>query len=379
MSYVLSNTSWDINNRTGELESFVCPRGSNFHAHLRDDALLTAVGHATMHPWKYLLAMPNTGPITTIEEMVTYRRRLTEVRDVHGLTTKFIMTIYLTNALTPVMVERMKSLDFPCAVKYYPPHQGATTGSGLGIPLTEAKEVLRAMEQNGVLLLGHFESVYDKAGNLLPQELREDYFMEHEFPWLRDTFPNLKINIEHASTAAAITRVEEDNSGNTTCGITPQAMILVREDLDTLSWAVHAKCMPIAKTPFDRKIVTDFATSGDFRAHLGDDTAPHPSSAKHRAFADAASGCFLPHSLALYLRIFFERKALHNFARFACFNGPEVWGLPLPEENDRLLFVRDTVTDIPEPFSIPGSNDVVIPFGWTTEGDAYHPELSLYK
>lgn len=379
MPYLAPDTLSYVCPHTGKLSWVVIPRPSNFHAHLRQNELLDAVAHATMLPWKYLLAMPNTGPITTIEKMLAYRERLLETRDTYGLSTEFIMTIYLTASLKPEDIERMAELSVHCAVKYYPPVTGATTGSGLGIPLVEAGDVLRAMEVHGVRLLGHFESVYDKHGILLPQEVREDYFMEHEFARLRDKYPDLKITIEHATTAQAINRVEEDNSGNTVCTITPQAMILERNDLDTLSWAVHAKCMPIAKTPLDRKVVTDFATSGDFRAFLGDDTAPHPSNAKERLFQDAASGCFVPHSLALYLRVFFENEALENFARFACFNGPHWWGLPTPDDSDRILLVRDDETDIPSPFRIPGSTDVVIPFGWTKQDDAYHPGMKLFS
>ncbi len=351
---------------------------SNFHAHLRTGPLMEATAAATMRPWKYLLAMPNTGPITTIEEMLAYRQELTRVRDKHHLKTEFIMSLYLTSALTPAVVEKMAKLDFPCAVKYYPPHKGATTGSGHGVSLKEASEALLAMSECGVRLLGHFESVHDRNGEELPQESREDYFMAHEFLWLRDTFPELWITIEHATTKSAIDNVKEEPSGKTICSITPQAMLLVREDLNSLSWGNHAKCMPIAKTPEDRQAVLEFAISGDFRAHLGDDTAPHSSAAKLKPFPEAASGCYLPHSLVLYANLFHEHGKIQNLHKFACFNGPDAWKLPRPTEAEKIFLVEDDeFAGMPRPFPILGTNDVVIPFGYSVDGDGLKPRLKI--
>lgn len=352
-------------------------RPSNFHAHLRNDKLRDAVARALMAHWKYLLVMPNTGIIDTLDKMVTYRDELMRIRDDLDFDVTFIMTLYLTSLLTPRVVEKMMALGFPCAVKYYPPSPGVTTGSGHGIPLKDAREALRAMEVLGIRLLGHFESAEDRFGREIPQEYREDYFMRNEFPRLREGYPDLNITIEHATTKTAIDCVKEDNSGKTICGITPQAMLLVREDLDRLTWGVHGKCMPIAKTPEDRDAVREFALSGDWRAHLGDDTAPHPSKKKLVAFKDAFSGCYVPHSPALYVKIFAEHKCLDTrFVDFACYNGPRSWGLPLPDLSERMVLVQSD-DDIPEPTPIPGEDDVVIPFGWTNGHDALHPGFKV--
>lgn len=368
-----------LDQKSGEILTVNMVRPSNFHAHLRSDALLQAVAHSTMLPWKYLLAMPNTGPIVTVNLMLEYLKTLETKRDELGLQTTIVPTVYLTGILTSTDIERMAKFDIPCAVKYYPPQQGATTGSGHGIPLEESTEVLRAMEEHGVRLLGHFESVYDKNGNLLPEQQREDYFMREEFPWLRDTFPNLNITIEHATTRSAIERVMEDPSGRTICGITPQAMLLEEKDYERLTWAVHAKCMPCAKRHEDRMAVLNLALSGDFRAHLGDDTAPHPSKKKLVLFKDAASGCFLPHSLALYAMIFHGSHCLdERFVNFACLNGPASWGLQPPDQTDRIVLVCSD-NDIPDPIPIPGEDDVIIPFGWTEGNDGIHPGVAIEK
>lgn len=362
----------------GNIVRVVMPRPSNFHGHLRTGALRRAIARDTLRPWKHFLAMPNTGPITTIEEVLRYHEEIRMLRDALGLRAELIMTLYLTGKTTPAMIEEMARLDFPCAVKYYPPVKGATTGSGHGLPLDKVHEVLSAMEANNVRLLGHFETVHDRGGNELPMEEREDYFMIHEFLWLREKYPSLSITIEHATTKRAIEHVRADGSGRTTCTITPQAMILVREDLNRLTWGNHAKCMPIAKTPEDRAAVSTFAVSGDARAYLGDDTAPHPSKSKLVPFEDAACGCYTPHSLALYARQFVEENGRldNRFIAFACLNGPDAWGLPQPAEDDRIILYR-TDADIPQPSPIEEEGDVVIPFGWTEGDDAHHPGLAI--
>lgn len=376
----MSDIDGTVSNFTaGTLNHLTIPRPSNFHAHLRTGPLRQAVARACMSPWHYLLVMPNLNPpLCTIEQVLQYKGELERLRDEFGLPVQFIPTIYLTDQLTPAMIEAMTKLDTPIGVKYYPPHKGATTGSGHGIPLAEAADVLDAMADHSIRLLGHFETTHDRNGNELPHEVRENYFMMHEWPWLREGFPELKITIEHATTASAIRRVEEDIDGFTTCTITPQAMLQVREDLNSLTWGVHAKCMPIAKTETDRQAVLDFALSGDFRAYLGDDNAPHPKSAKLQPFGQAASGCFWPHSLATYVDIFSRTDQLYELIKFACHNGVDTWGLPRP--TDTVTLVRDEVNGgLPDPIRIGDTEESVVPFGWTLAEDAYRPGLTVVE
>ena len=372
----IDSTSTNI--LAGTIESFMMPRPSDLHSHMRMGPLQRAVAKATMSPWHYLLAMPNTNPpLATVADVKNYRGELERLRDELGLSTRFISTIYLTELLTPQVILELAKLDFPIGVKYYPPHKGATTGSGFGIPLSNAVSVLDAMTETGIRLLGHFESIYDEDGHELPQEAREDFFMEHEWPWLRGNFRDLKITIEHATTAAAIRRVQEDMDGTTTCTITPQAMLQTRKDLDSLTWGNHAKCMPIAKTPFDRDTVLEFALSGDYRAYLGDDNAPHGTKAKLRPFPEAASGCFWPHSIAAYLDIFAKAGCLGEFIKFACLNGVRAWNLPDP--TDTITLEWDDGGGTPDPIRIDDTEESVIPFGWTNGNDGNKPGYKVVR
>lgn len=364
----------------GALLSVDMVRPSNFHAHVRANALMEAVAFDTMRWVKYLLVMPNTGPIDTVEKVAEYHDAIAALQEKLKLSSvELVMTVYLTEKLTPAMVEELAQLSFRVEVKYYPPHKGATTGSGLGIPLHEVPdETFAAMAAHDMPLLGHFESVVDTLGNELPMSEREGYFMDNEFPQLRERSKELHINIEHASTKKAIDIVKQDTSGKTTCGITPHHMLLSLDTLMEKSWRNHGRCMPIPKSKEDVAACLEFATSGDPRVSLGDDTAPHPSEAKKGTFEEAACGCWLPHSLALYALAFEQAGALdERFVQFACYNAANWRNLPLPDLSDRVRIIKETDHDIPDPLSVPAINDVIIPLGWTNEPDRLKVGLLL--
>lgn len=370
-----------VHRQHGKVAAIDMVRPSNFHAHARSGDMMKTVAHDLMWWVKYLLLMPNTGPIDTKSKAIDYYNQLLALRHELGFNNQveFVMTVYLTNQLTERMVHELAALPFRVEVKYYPPHKGATTGAGLGIPLSEVSpQTWYAMIGVGMPLLGHFESVYDRDGNALDMSDREGYFMDYEFLPFREKWPDLHVNIEHASTAKAVAHVQNDESGKTTCGFTPHHLILTLDMLQQRSWANHGKCMPIPKGYDDMMACREFATSGDYRAALGDDTAPHPESAKRGDFWDSgvACGCWLPHSLALYAWAFEQAGALdQRFVDFACHNGARWRGLPLPDVEDRVLLVA-TENDIPEPLMLP-NQDRVIPLGWTEESDRLEVGLAL--
>lgn len=353
-----------------EIKVINMPLASDFHAHLRSNNLMEAVAWHTMRWTRYCLAMPNTGPIRKIPELIAYREQLYYYIQKHSLNTDMVMTLYFTDLLTPKIIEELARLPFPCAVKYYPPEQGATTGSGYGMPLGDGDAVLRAMSECDIPLLGHFESLRDSNGHDVPESRREREFILNRFPALRQKYPELRISIEHASTKQAVSAVKEDDSGKTVCTMTPHHLLFTEDDLRVRSWRNHLKCMPIVKTPDDRDSLLEFASSGDPRVILGTDTAAHPSAKKEVSFQDAACGAYVPHALSLYAMAFRGVGALdERFIKFACLNGPRWWGLSLPEKSVRIRIVSDTTHDIPEPDPIPNEGDVVIPLGWSARED----------
>lgn len=361
---------------TGQPDKLVMLRPSNFHAHFRRDALMRAVALPQLRHYKYVLAMPNTGPIRTIADALEYHDELMDIAEAAGLDllSGIVMTLYHTADITARVVEQIAMQPVVRAIKHYPTHrvgQEGTTGSGLGRPLEEAGDMLRAMEECDVPLLGHFESIEDEHGRVLPHAKREAHFVEHHLWRLRDRYPKLRICFEHCSTREGLAFVKADTSLNTVCTITPQHLWFTAKDFERVSWRNHLRCMPYVKTEEDREALIDFATSGDPRAIAGDDTAPHLSKAKNKPFEEAACGCYLPHAIALYVAKFLERHALEKYESFACLNGPLWWGLPPPAEDDTIT-IRCTKDDIPDPTPVPEEGDIVIPLGWTPEPDRLH-------
>ncbi len=361
-------------NHLGHILSLVMPRPSNFHAHFRRDAMMRAVSDSIMRWVLYVLAMPNTGPIRTMEEALEYHGELmadANARGFHWI--KILMTLYHTVDITPAVIEQIAISSVVYAVKDYPSHKGATTGSGHGIPLEEHPDMLHAMEETGVPLLGHFEDVYDKNGRMLPLAERESHCVTNRLWRLRDKHPKLRICCEHATTEEMVEFVKADPSGRTVMTVTPMPLLFTDKDFER-SWANLLKCMPITKGEEHHQAVLGFATSGDFRAIAGNDDAPHPSKSKLVSFDECSFGCRLPHSIPLYVKAFNQADALdERFIKFMCLNGPNWWGLEPPTSDDTITIRRETVRDIPDPVDIvedDGSvSDIVLPLGWSMEPD----------
>lgn len=358
----------------GAIINFTMPRPSNFHRHFRWDQMVEAVAPELMYFFMYVLGMPNNGPgeggvIRTIEEATRVYHKLMDIRAKHGITTLvgILMTLYHTKDINASVVERVARSHIVRGIKNYPGH-GGTTNSGHGVPFDEDDETAHACVVNDVRRLYHAEDLVDLNGNPLPHALREGHCITHRMWKHRDKHPGL-ICVEHASTREAIDFVKADTSGRTVMTVTPQHLLFTAEDFDKYSWRNHLRCMPYVKTEDDRQALLEFVTSGDPRCIAGDDSAPHPLKAKDKPFEEAACGCWLPHSVALYAIAFMQKDALDDrFVKFMCYNGPDWWGLPRPAAGNTLT-VWATDKDIPDPTPLPELNDVVIPLGWTEEPD----------
>jgi dihydroorotase len=346
----------------GVVQSIEMLRLSNFHAHFRKKELMRAVTQHLIRLPRYVLAMPNTGPILTIDDVTEYHRELREIADQQAdHEVDFVMTLYLTKAITPAVVEKIANLPFACGIKYYPPEQGATTGSGLGIPLDQCDEVLRAMIANRVRLLGHFETVTGKDGNTIEPKLREGYMVDNVLWGFRDKYHELLVSFEHASTRKAVEWYLADTSGNSFITVTPQHSLFVGQDLD--EYGPDLDCMPIPKEPDDREAIVDLVTSG--KGGAGGDEAPH----LHDAKLNGSKGCWTPHAPEMYAGVFDSRNALdQRFEDFMSLNAPRWWGLPLPDEDDTVTFVRRN-TPVPDPIDVPELGDYIVPLGWGPDGD----------
>ena len=357
----------------GTILSATFLRPSNFHAHLRRGPLMRAIAKHIMRYVKYLVVMPNTGPIRTVDEARNYFNELMEIAEEEAFNQlALIMTVYHTPALTIREIDRIAASTIVRAVKHYPPTAGTTTGSGFGIRLgdPQSDEQFRRMAEWRIPLLGHFEDVEDKYGRKLHPRDGEAHFVREKLWRFRERHPDLRICFEHASTVEAIEFVKADTSGNTFMTVTPQHS-LCTEAIFNRSWANHAKCKPVLQSEGDRAAIEEFITSGDRRVGAGDDTAAHLLETKVGSFEAAANGAFWTwHGITAYANVFEKAGALDDrFEAFMSLNGPRWWGLTSPRADDTITLYRETERDLPDPVPVPEEGDVVLPFGWSEASD----------
>lgn len=357
-----------VRNQDGAVAEIVMLMASDFHAHFRLGDMLRAVAAQVAGPYKYILAMPNTKPHkVSASEALAYKLEIEAHLRALGIVGKTIIpTVYLCKETTVATLDAMMGHDVPIAVKSYPP--GGTTNSDEAAALLEMDEVLRAMPERGIRLLIHGETVIDKNGRTIAHEQREDYFMKEVYPQVRERHPDILICLEHITTRRAVELVQADQNGTTVCTITPQHMLLSNTAFAEPWGGVNARCMPYLKGEDDRSAIAEFGTSGDRRAILGSDIAPHPWSAKNKPFLEAACGCYTPHALAMYAKVFEDMRRLdERFVLFASQNGPRWWGLPEPTHEETVRLVNDPFHSIPDPTPLPYMNDRIVPLGWTED------------
>ncbi|TGZ83031.1 Dihydroorotase [Ascodesmis nigricans] len=285
------------------------PAVADFHVHLRDgDMMKTVVPTVRQGGVSVAYVMPNlVPPITSVEQALSYHERLREVDP----TTKYLMTLYLSPEITPDVIQKAAATGVIAGVKSYP--KGVTTNSAAGVVSYEQYyPVFEAMEKHDLVLNLHGEAPSGPDTTVLNAEAT---FL----PTLLDLhrrFPNLRIVLEHCTTAAAVEAVKQ-------CGPTVAATITAHHLYLTIDqWAdnPHCFCKPVAKLPGDRDALVAAATSGDPKFFLGTDSAPHPKTSKIGAKTGrTAAGVFTQPYAAQYIASAFDRAGkLEALKGFLC-------------------------------------------------------------
>ena len=309
------------------LDSLTITRPDDWHLHVRDgDALKTVVPH-TAAQFGRAVIMPNLKPpVTTVAQAQDYARR---IRAVLPADSPFepLMTLYLTDNLDPDEIRRARGTQGPggdgqvVAAKLYP--AGATTNSDAGVTdMRKAYKVLEAMQREGLLLLVHGE-VTSPDIDLFD---REAVFIDTQLVPLRRDFPELKIVLEHITTAEAAHYIH-DAGAFTAATITAHHLLYNRNAIFTGGIRPHYYCLPVLKRETHRRALVQAATGGNPRFFLGTDSAPHPAHLKEHAAGCA--GCYTAFAaLEMYAEVFDTAGALNRLEAFASFNGADFYGLP---------------------------------------------------
>jgi len=320
----------------------------DWHLHLRDGEMLgTAVLH-TARSFSRAIVMPNLKPpVATVEQALAYRQR---ILDALPTDTNFspLMTLYLTDNLAQEELVRLSDEPAVVAVKYYP--AGATTNSDNGVSsIDRVMPSLEVMAKRGIPLLIHGE-VTDSEIDIFDREQR---FIDTVLAPLHAQLPELKVVLEHITTANAVEFVSEQSS-NVAATITVHHLLYNRNHLLAGGVRPHLYCLPVLKRNSHQLALIEAATSGSPKFFLGTDSAPHPKGDK-----EAACGCAgiysAPGALELYAEVFDQADALDRLEGFASLHGPRFYGLPVNTE--KISLVRDS-WQMEESFQF-GSNTVI--------------------
>jgi len=295
---------------------------------------------ATTRCFERAIVMPNLmPPIINRQQALDYRRRILQaVPKSHRFNP--LMTLFLTNQTKPQDIKDAISAEIPAA-KLYP--AGATTNSDAAVRSIEGLyPVFEAMSECGMLLLLHGE-VTSPETDIFD---REKVFIDRHLRLIYDRFPDLKIVFEHITTADAVEFVLESSS-RVGATITPQHLMLNRNDLLVGGIRPHNYCLPVLKRSRHQQRLRDVVASGSTRFFLGTDSAPHLQQDKENNCGCA--GCYSAWAaIELYAQIFDELGALDKLEGFASVHGADFYGLE--HNTDTITLVRqdwvmpDTIT-----------------------------------
>lgn len=190
--------------------------------------------------------------------------------------------------------------------------------------------VFKAMEEEGMVLNLHGEVPSDDEKNISILNA-EKHFLAHLRKLAAD-FPNLRIVLEHATTAEAVECVAS-LPANVGCTITAHHLWLT---IDAVAPQPHNFCKPVAKEPRDRAALQNAVKSGNPKFFLGSDSAPHPSSSKIPSITEetgelhaCAAGCYTsPFLLPLVATLLESFGVLDKLSGFVSEHGRAFYKVP---------------------------------------------------
>jgi dihydroorotase len=290
------------------------------HLHLREGDILKHACSDTERQFARAIVMPNLkNPIKSVNQAEKY------YQDIKKCTTysnfEPLMTLFFNDALDEEEIKKVSNSDVIHGIKLYP--SGVTTNSNDGVDtIDKCFNLFELMQKHGVPLLIHAET-NEKNIDIFD---REKVFIDRHLTQIHSEFPDLRIVFEHISSKEAVDFVISANS-KVGATITPQHMLLDRNDLLSNGIKPHHYCLPIVKRAEDRLAIIEAAVSGSPKFFLGTDSAPH-----FRHQKESSCGCAGIYSAAyameLYTSIFESENALSKLENFSSKFGADFYKLP---------------------------------------------------
>lgn len=324
------------------------PKPLDMHVHLRQDDLLRTVAPWTARYFSKALIMPNlTPPVCSANDVALYRQ---EIIVAAGSDSGFepLMSFKILPDTKPAGLESLQRAG-AIAGKIYP--KGLTTNAEDGVEdFFSLHRVFARMQELRLVLCLHGE----KPGANIEGLDRERAFLRTLF-YLACTFPQLRMVMEHITTAAAVDAILQlpDTVAAT---ITVHHLMLTHDDVGGDRMRPHHYCKPVAKFAADRDALVEAAISGCPKFFFGSDSAPHPKD--HKECSECCAGIFTaPVALPLLAEIFERNGALDRLQMFVHSAAMRFYGLSeIPPSR------RPTITLVRQPMSVPEEIDGIVPF-----------------
>ena len=302
------------------MTELIITKPDDMHLHLREGDVLKHACSDTERQFARAIVMPNLKiPIKSAIQAEKY------YQDIKKYTTHSnfepLMTLFFNEALDEEEIKKVSDSDVIHGIKLYP--SGVTTNSNDGVDIIDkCFNLFELMQKHGVPLLIHAET-NDKSIDIFD---REKVFIDRHLTQIHSEFPDLRIVFEHISSKEAVDFVISANS-KVGATITPQHMLLDRNDLLSNGIKPHHYCLPIVKRAEDRLAIIEAAVSGSPKFFLGTDSAPH-----FRHQKESSCGCAGIYSAAyameLYTSIFESENALSKLENFSSKFGADFYKLP---------------------------------------------------
>ncbi|WP_395338035.1 dihydroorotase [Ningiella sp. W23] len=331
-------------------DSITIQTPDDWHLHFRDGDMLLETVPATARCFRRAIAMPNlVPPITTTELALQYKERILAAAPKKS-DFEPLVTLYLTNDTSPEEIRKAKAQGI-VASKLYP--AGATTNSDAAVSgINSLYPVFEAMQEVGMLLLIHGE-VTEGEIDIFD---REQMFIDRYLRDIVKSFPGLKVVFEHITTKDAVDFVLESDA-NVAATITPQHLLLNRNDMLVGGVRPHNYCLPVLKRNTHQQALRDVVKSGSVKFFLGTDSAPHEKHKKESACGCA--GCYSAWSaIELYAKVFDDLNALDKLEGFASHYGPDFYGLP---RNTGSITLNKETWTVPELITLKSSQSTILP------------------
>ncbi|PAF46849.1 dihydroorotase [Helicobacter sp. 12S02634-8] len=286
------------------MESITLHNPLDMHLHLREGEMLKNTIDFTTSFFSGAVIMPNLStPIITTYLALQYRDEILQSsKDKSFLP---LITLYLTDSLEEEELKNAKSNGIRI-LKLYP--KGATTNSQNGLDTILTPHTLKIFEI--AQELGFILSIHGESNGFC---MEREYEFKTIFAQIAQSFPKLKIIIEHMSDHRSIELLERYE--NIYATLTLHHITMTLDDVIGGGLRPHHFCKPILKTPKDRDMLLKLALNAHPKVCFGSDSAPHLE--KNKLKDNGAAGVFsAPMVLPALCELFEKYDKLHNLQAF---------------------------------------------------------------